>query len=376
MIEFKQVKKQFKETKIIKGIDMTIRDGEFVVFVGLSGCGKTTCLKMINKLIKPSSGTILIDGEDIAHLDAIKLRRNIGYVIQQTGLFPHMTVAKNIGIVPALEKWEKEQIEKRTIELLEMVGMEPQMYLDRYPSELSGGQQQRIGVARAFANNPDVILMDEPFSALDPITRNQLQDELYLLQQNLKKTIVFVTHDISEALKLGDKICIMEDGQILQYDSPENILKNPAKGFVEEFIGKNRIWETPEFITAKDIMLCDPVKTFKERNIIQGREIMKNNKVDSLLIVDSKNKLIGMVKSKQIRSVENKTAKLAEIMAVTFEVTHENDNIVDVIKVMVDNHLRFIPVVNDKGTLSGLITRSSLIEVLGSQYMEGDESDE
>lgn len=376
MIEFSQIKKRYKETKIIKGIDMTIESGQFVVFVGPSGCGKTTCLKMINKLINPTSGTIRIDGKDIAKVDPIELRRNIGYVIQQTGLFPHMTVRKNIGIVPTLEKWEKQKIEARTIELLNMVGMEPEMYLDRYPSELSGGQQQRIGVARAFANDPDIILMDEPFSALDPITRNQLQDELYLLQQKMQKTIVFVTHDISEALKLGDKICIMKDGLILQYDTPEKILKDPQKGFVEKFIGKNRIWETPEFINAKDIMLTSPIKTVKERTVIQGLEIMKNNKVDSLLIVDEKNKLIGVVKSKKIRSVEEKTKKISEIMSTNFKVTHENDNIVDVIKVMVENHLRFIPVVNDADILTGLITRSSLIEVIGSQYMEGDESDE
>ncbi|HKL85547.1 MAG TPA: ABC transporter ATP-binding protein [Treponemataceae bacterium] len=376
MIQFSQIKKSIKGTKIIKGIDMTIKNGEFVVFVGPSGCGKTTCLKMINKLINPTSGTIIIDGKNIAKVDPIELRRNIGYVIQQTGLFPHMTVRKNIGIVPSLEKWNKEKIEERTIELLNMVGMEPEMYLDRYPNELSGGQQQRIGVARAFANDPDIILMDEPFSALDPITRNQLQDELYLLQQKLQKTIVFVTHDISEALKLGDKICIMKDGLILQYDSPEKILKDPQKGFVEEFIGKNRIWETPELINVKDIMLTDPIKTAKERTVIQGREIMKNNKVDSLLIVDSKNHLIGMVKSKKIRGVEDKTTKLSEIMSVNFKRSHENDNIVDVIKVMVENHLRFLPVVNDDEVLTGHITRSSLIEVIGSQYMEGDDSDE
>jgi len=376
MIEFINVKKAIKGNKIIKGIDLKINKGEFVVFVGPSGCGKTTCLKMINKLINATSGSILIDGEDISKKDPIELRRNIGYVIQQTGLFPHMSVRKNIGLVPTLEKWDKEKIEERTLELMKMVGMKPEQYLDRYPSELSGGQKQRIGVARAFANNPDIILMDEPFSALDPITRNQLQDELYMLQQQLKKTIVFVTHDISEALKLGDRICIMKDGKILQYDSPEKILKEPQKGFVEEFIGKNRIWETPEFINAKDIMITEPVKTVKERTVLQGLEIMKNTKVDSLLIVDSDSKLIGLVKSKTIRNVEEKTKKLSEIMSVNFKKVNENDTIIDVIKVMVANNVRYIPVVNDDNVLSGLITRSSLIEVIGSQYMEGDDSDE
>lgn len=376
MIEFKKIAKSIKGTKIIKGIDLFINKGELVVFVGPSGCGKTTCLKMINKLINPTSGVILINKKNIAQIDPIQLRRNIGYVIQQTGLFPHMTVRKNIGIVPTLEKWSKEKIEARTVELLEMVGMKPEQYLNRYPNELSGGQQQRIGVARAFANDPDVILMDEPFSALDPITRNQLQDELYMLQQKLQKTIVFVTHDISEALKLGDKICIMKDGKVLQYDTPETILKDPQKGFVEEFIGKNRIWETPEFINVKDIMITDPVKTVKERTAIQGLQIMKNNKVDSLLIVDSDSKLIGIVNSKTIRKSENKTKKLSELMSVTFSKTNENNNIVDVIKEIVDKHHRYIPVVNDDDVLTGIVTRSSLIEVIGSQYMEGDDLDE
>lgn len=377
MIEFKQVRKSIKKTEIIKGIDMVIGQGELAVLVGPSGCGKTTCLKMINRLIDPTSGSILIDGKDIARLDPIKLRRNIGYVIQQTGLFPHMTVRKNIGVVPTLEKWEKQKIEDRTIELLNMVDMDPEMYLDRYPSELSGGQQQRIGVARAFANDPDVILMDEPFSALDAITRNQLQDELYLLQQNLKKTIVFVTHDISEAIKLGDKICIMQDGLMLQYDTPENILKDPQQGFVEEFIGKDRIWETPEFITAKDIMITSPIKTYKERTVTQGMSIMRENRVNSLLIVGPKNKLIGVAKSSNIKNIKDKSTKLSEVMSVNFKVAHEDDNIVDVINVMVDNHIGFIPVVNDATILSGLITRSSLIEVIGSQYdTEGDETDE
>lgn len=376
MIEFKNVKKSIKGTKIIKGIDLKIEKGDFVVFVGPSGCGKTTCLKMINKLISTTSGSIFINGEDISKVNAIKLRRNIGYVIQQTGLLPHMTIRKNIGIVPTLEKWKKEDIEKRTLELMDMIGMEPDQFLDRYPSELSGGQQQRIGVARAFANNPDVILMDEPFSALDPITRNQLQDELYMLQQDLKKTIVFVTHDMSEALKLGDKICIMKDGQIMQYDTPERILKEPQRGFVDEFIGKDRIWENPEFIKAKDIMIKEPVKTFKERTISQGIEIMKEHKIDSLLITDNKQKLIGLVTAKAMRKTDDKSKKISEIMETEFRKVNEDDSLLDIIREKTESNKRFFPVVKDDNILAGLITRSSLLEVLSSQYVEGVDDDE
>ena len=238
MLEFKNITKVFKNQTIIKDINFTVNEGEFIVIIGPSGCGKTTTLKMINKLIAPTSGNIYLEGKDIFKEDTIKIRRNMGYVIQQTGLFPHMTVGENIGLIPGLEKWSEDKILERTTELLKLVGMEPKDFIDRYPFELSGGQQQRIGVARAFAINPDIILMDEPFSALDPISRSQLQDELFNLQQEFKKTIVFVTHDMDEALKLADRICIMKDGDILQFDVPEEILKKPANEFVEEFIGK------------------------------------------------------------------------------------------------------------------------------------------
>lgn len=275
MIEFKNVNKNFKNKKVLKDISFNINKGELVSIIGASGCGKTTTLKMINRLINPSSGQILIDGENIATKDIIKLRRNVGYVIQQTGLFPHMTVRENIELISTIEKNDKKKISKKTVELMEMVGLEKDEYLDRYPTELSGGQQQRVGVARAFATNPEVILMDEPFSALDPITRNQLQDELLELQNTLKKTIVFVTHDMDEAIKISDRICIMNEGEIAQYDTPENILKNPSNDFVSEFIGRNRIWSSPEFIRAKDIMIENPVTCFKSSSLLRCIEKMK-----------------------------------------------------------------------------------------------------
>jgi osmoprotectant transport system ATP-binding protein len=370
MIEFKNIKKAYADTQILKGIDLKIAKGEFVVLVGPSGCGKTTTLKMINKLITATSGHILIDGKNVADLNTIELRRSIGYVIQQTGLFPHLTVKENIEIVPKLLKWPNNKIKERTLELLKLVGMDPENYLDRYPNELSGGQQQRIGVARAFATNPEIILMDEPFSALDPITRNQLQDELFNLQQDFKKTIVFVTHDMSEALKLGDKICIMKDGEILQFDTPENLLTNPKHGFVEDFIGRNRIWDKPEFIKARDIMIKDPVKSIAKRNLIQGMEIMKMNKVDSILIVDAYSKLQGILTLKTIRQAQDKTATLGTIMDKEFLTVNERDSIIDVLKKMKLNNTSYTPVVTDTNTLIGLITRSSLLEVLTSHYID------
>lgn len=369
MLEFRKVTKKFKDNEIIKGIDLNIDKGEFVVLIGPSGCGKTTTLKMINKLITPTSGNIYLNGKDIAEEETISLRRSMGYVIQQTGLFPHMTVGENISIVPTLNKWTENEIKEKTIELLNMVGMNPDKYVDRYPSELSGGQQQRIGVARAFATNPEIILMDEPFSALDPITRNQLQDELYNLQQELKKTIVFVTHDMDEALKLGDKICIMKDGDILQFDSPENILKNPANIFVEEFIGKNRIWKQPEFIKAKDIMINEPVKTSASRTALQALEIMKSNKVDSLLITDKENLLTGIVTLKDLRKNENKNVRLDSIMEREVKAVGEDECLVDILTKMNGYHVGYMPVVDKNSRLKGLITKSSLLSVLSNQYI-------
>lgn len=240
MIELVDIRKSFKDKNVLKGINLKIEDGKIVVLIGPSGCGKTTTIKMLNKLIEPSSGKILIDNEDISLKDTIELRRSIGYVIQQAGLFPHMTVGENIALVPFLKKWPKEKISHRVEELLDLVGLDKEEFINRYPEQLSGGEQQRVGVARALATDPQIILMDEPFSALDPITRRELQHELDELQQKLKKTVVFVTHDMDEAIKLGDKICIMKDGEIVQFDSPKNILEKPANDFVAEFIGPGK----------------------------------------------------------------------------------------------------------------------------------------
>lgn len=241
MIRFHQVSKTINDIPIIKGINIHVQEGELFVIIGPSGCGKTTAMKMINRLINPTSGIIEVNGEDISKKDPVKLRRDIGYVIQQIALFPHMTIAQNVALVPKLKKTPTNDIQKRVNELLEMVGLDPESYKKRYPSELSGGQQQRVGVIRAMAAEPPIILMDEPFSALDPISREQLQDEFVRLQQTIKKTIVFVTHDMDEALKIADRICLMKEGRVVQIDTPINLLQHPADEFVVEFIGSNRL---------------------------------------------------------------------------------------------------------------------------------------
>lgn len=237
MIQFEHVSKVYGDKTVVNDINLTIENGEFITILGSSGSGKTTMLKMINKLIEPTSGTILFAEQDIEQMDSVSLRRQIGYVVQQIGLFPHMTVAENIATVPKLLGWNKERIENRVGEFLDLVQLPAADYGERYPSELSGGQQQRIGVARALAADPDVMLFDEPFGAIDAITRNDLQEELQAIHQKLsQKTFVFITHDIYEAFKLGTRVVIMDNGTICQFDTPENIIKNPGNEFVQRLI--------------------------------------------------------------------------------------------------------------------------------------------
>ena len=224
----------------IDDLDLAVAAGEICVLIGPSGCGKTTTMRMINRLIEPDGGTIELGGRDVTHIDAVELRRGIGYVIQQVGLFPHMTIATNIGTVPHLLGWDDARIARRVDELLGLVGMEPAAFRDRYPRELSGGQRQRIGVARALAAAPPVLLMDEPFGAIDPINRARLQDEFLKIQRQLKKTVVFVTHDIDEAIKMGDRIALLRDGRLVQHATPADMLAHPADGFVEDFVGADR----------------------------------------------------------------------------------------------------------------------------------------
>ncbi|AIM15265.1 ABC transporter ATPase [Bacillus sp. X1(2014)] len=369
MIEFKNITKKYRSKTVINSFSLEFEAGQLVVFIGPSGCGKTTLLKMINKLIQPTSGQIFVNGSDITEMDPIELRRNIGYVIQNTGLFPHMTIKENLELIPKLKGEDPRLIEKKTNELLEMVGLDPKEYLNRYPKELSGGQQQRVGVARAFSTNSDIILMDEPFSALDPVTRSSLQDELFQMQKELNKTIIFVTHDMDEAIKIADKICILKDGDILQYDTPENILKNPANEFVAEFIGKRRVWNNPELLLAEDIMISNPIKITARRTVLQAIEIMKEHKVDSLMVTDKNNILLGMVTLKGIQLL-NRNLSIEEVMEHNVLSVLEGTNLISVLATMNEHQIGYVPVVNQMNKLTGLITRSSILSVLSSQLID------
>lgn len=371
MIQFERISKRYKTKQVLNEVTFTIKSGSLVAVIGESGCGKTTLLKMINRLIKPTSGTISIDGKSINSMDEVALRRSIGYVIQQTGLFPHMTVKENIELIPKLEKRAAADIEKNTEQLMQMVGLDCNEFLHRYPTELSGGQQQRVGVARAFAIDPNIILMDEPFSALDPMTRSDLQDELVQLQAKLKKTIVFVTHDMDEAIKIADMICIMKDGDVLQYDTPENILNNPKDEFVSNFVGKNRIWSSPEYIKVSDIMIENPVIAYKDLTVLKCIEKMRQNKVDSLLILDRATRhLEGIVKAKRLRGVEDRTRLAEEYMYEDYPSLLPEQCILDALKIVTENQVSTVPVVDEEKRLKGLITRSSLVTTLSQQYFD------
>lgn len=368
MIEFKGINKIYKNNIVLYDINLKLEEGNIIVFVGPSGCGKTTTVKMINRLIKPTSGQVLINGEDISNKNVINLRRKIGYVIQQTGLFPHMTIKENIGIVAKMQKMKSKEIEEKTKELMEMVGLDYEKFGDRYPTELSGGQQQRVGIARALITNPDIILMDEPFSALDPITRSQLQDELINIQTQFKKTIIFVTHDMDEAIKIADKICIMGKGRVIQYADPETILKNPANEFVSDFVGKNRIWSSPEYIKVKDIMIEDPITCSQEISLLKCIKKMKYERVDSLLVVDRKRKLNGIITGKMIQKEKDHYKSVKEVMEQPRAVTYPDKSIVDIIKEVTEKNLSSLPVIDENGTLRGLITKTSLVTTLSQQF--------
>lgn len=377
MITFRHVSKVFQGKKVIDDISFDIADGEFVVLLGESGCGKTTTLKMINKLILPSEGSILINGRDIAAEDSVSLRRRMGYVIQQTGLFPHLTIRENIEIIAKLNSRDKKQIAALADKLLRMVNLDPAQYLDAYPSELSGGQQQRAGVVRAFMTNPEIVLMDEPFSALDPLTRTQIQTALLDMQAALKRTIVFVTHDMDEAIRLADRICIMEDGRITQFDTPEQILKHPANDFVRKFIGPKRIWTSPEYIRTKDIMISDPVCCHPKLPLFKCIELMSRRRVDTLMVTDPNGRLYGVLFAESLIALpESDMRRPAEdFMYRKFTSVGPDSSIVDLLTLFDAHHLSTLPVVNSQGLIEGLITRSTLVNTLSRQFISKKEPD-
>ena len=363
MIEFKNLTKRFPGGKIaVDSLNLTFNDGEFIVFIGTSGSGKTTSMRMINRMIEPTSGEILINGKNSKDMNAVELRRQIGYVIQQIGLMPHMTIFDNIVMVPKLLKWPVEKQRKIAEELIQKVDL-PLDFLERYPSELSGGQQQRIGVIRALAADQDIILMDEPFGALDPITRDSLQETLKELQRELGKTVIFVTHDMDEALKLADRIVIMQDGKVVQFDTPDNILMDPANAFVENFIGEERLSQArTNFRTVEQIMIRGPVSVSSDQNLSEAIKLMRTRRVDSLFVTDADDILLGMLSVEAIDTNRRRPVTVGEVMSeVSF--VREGTLVRDALQRILKLGYKNIPVVNENNQLIGLITRTSIVEM-------------
>lgn len=374
MIEFQHVSKFYKGGKVaVDDINLSFDKGEFICFIGTSGSGKTTSMRMLNRMTDPSKGKILIDGQDIQKINPVELRRQIGYVIQNIGLMPHMTIRENIVLVPKLLKVpveERNKIAEKMIDLVEL----PREMLDRYPNELSVGQQQRIGVVRALAANQDIILMDEPFGALDPITRDSLQDLVKDLQERLGKTIIFVTHDMDEALKLANKIAIMSEGKVIQFDTPDNILRHPANEFVEELIGEDRLLQAkPDFTTVDEVMLNSAITITPEKSLQEAIKLMREKRVDTLLVVDNSHVLKGFIDVETLDQQRGKASSVGDILNKDVFFVQKTALLRDALQRILKRGLKYVPVVDEQKRVVGILTRASLVDIV-YDVIWGDET--
>lgn len=365
MIEFQHVSKIYKGGKVaVEDVNLSFKKGEFICFIGTSGSGKTTCMRMINRMTDPSKGKILIDGKSVTDINPVELRRQIGYVIQSIGLMPHMTIRENITLVQKLLKVSQEERNKTAEKMIDLVEL-PREMLDRYPHELSGGQQQRIGVVRALAADQDIILMDEPFGALDPITRDSLQDLIKDLQERLGKTVVFVTHDMDEALKLASRIVIMSEGRVIQFDTPQNILRNPATTFVEELIGEDRLLQAkPDTTPVKEVMLKTPIAITPEKSLQEAIRLMREKRVDTLLVTDNSNVLKGYIDVESIDRNRGKVTSVGDILNKDVFYVKETALLRDTLQRILKRGLKYVPVVDAENHLVGILTRASLVDIV------------
>jgi len=357
MIRFDDVVKVYPGgVRAVDGLTFTIGEGECVVFVGPSGCGKTTTLKLTNQLLRPTSGRIFVAGHDIATRDPITLRRGIGYVIQDVGLLPHMTVIENVGLVPRLVGWPRARILARARELLDLVGLPPAEFAMKRPHQLSGGQRQRVGVARALAADPPVILMDEPFGALDPVTRAQLQDEFLRLRTRVRKTILFITHDIDEAVRLGDRIAVMRSGRIVQLEPPAGVLRRPADEFVRQFVGRDRAMKLLKLARVRDLVERRVAKAAADDDIETIRRMMRDAWSDTLAVVGSDGTFRGVL---TFQDLEGRAGPVGRLKVRSFPTTLEAQSLHEAMATMLVEGVAWLPVLDERGGLVGAVTMSA-----------------
>lgn len=368
MITLENVTKVFetkgKRVVAVNNVSMSIKKGELCVLLGPSGSGKTTLMKVINRLCSITSGKILVESQDVREMDAIQLRRQMGYVIQQVGLFPNKTVKDNIATVPKLLHWPRSKIDERIDQLLAMMNLDPATFKDRYPRELSGGQQQRIGVARALAADPPIMLMDEPFGAVDPITRRVIQDEFLNLQEQMKKTIIFVSHDIDEAIKMGDRIALLNEGMLIQYGSPEEILALPKNEFVGDFVGKDRTIKQLGLLTVQEAMETNPILVITSRSLSEAKRIMRENHLEYVPVVDEHKVLkgyLGLVEIEQQQGRIEDALNPADVIA-------GDSSIREALSRMMQRVVDFLCVCDHQGHLEGILRFKDIRALLRKRY--------
>ncbi|MBG7618753.1 ABC transporter ATP-binding protein [Herbaspirillum sp. AP02] len=372
MIELDQLSKTYTQkdgtqVKAVDAVSLKVAEGEICVFLGPSGCGKTTTLKMINRLIKPTSGRVLLDGKDTSGIDEVELRRHIGYVIQQIGLFPNMTIEENITIVPRLLGWDKKRCHARATELMAMVALDPKKFLKRYPRELSGGQQQRIGVIRALAADAPVLLMDEPFGAVDPINRESIQNEFFQMQRQLNKTVIMVSHDIDEAIKLGDKVAVFRAGKLVQFDNPDTLLARPKDDFVGAFVGQDHTLKRLLLVRAGEAATT-PATAQPDVSCDQALALMDDQDSRYLTIIDAENRALGYLTRRDVRG----NTGVAEDMVRPFTMNAAPDeNLRVVLSKMYKHSTSWMPVIANDGSYLGEVTQDSIASYLSSGKSRG-----
>lgn len=351
-------------------ICLEVPEGELCVLLGPSGCGKTTVLKMINRIVPATSGTVYINGKDTSDVDTVTLRRNLGYVIQQIGLFPNMTVEENISVVPKLLGWDRRKRRQRATELLDMMALDPSEFLQRYPKELSGGQQQRIGVARALAADPPVLLMDEPFGAIDPINRKSIQDEFLLMQKELRKTIIFVSHDIDEAVKMGDKIAILRDGKLEQFATPDDLLAHPDSDFVASFLGSDRTLKRLQILRVSDAMDLRIPTLNAGDTLEKAVGLMKEAGYHELVVLDSDNRPMGYLQRDDISGQQGVVDQHCKTL-----LTHGvvDEDLRSVVSSMFRHDVSWLACLDTEGRFQGYTTQDKIRHVLSSTYRRNSE---